>query len=118
MFADPQSITISGAAVSLPRTGASVDTGGFASADRSHRMTVSHTYGKRVRHLIKLTKDSLVVNPLVAGQNVNQSMGVHLVVDVPAGYDTATAKAAVDGFLAMLSASSGAQLTKLLGGES
>jgi hypothetical protein len=41
-----------------------------------------------------------------------------LTVDVPPGYDTATAKAVVDSLLANLSATSGANITKLIGGES
>jgi hypothetical protein len=45
-------------------------------------------------------------------------MSVYLVVDTPNGYDTATAKAVADGFIANLSASTGANLTKLIGGES
>lgn len=118
MFTDPQSVTISGSAKSLARTGTGPDSGGFATSDRAHRMTISHAYGKRTRRVVKLTQDSLVANPLVSGQNINQSMSVHLVVDAPAGYDSATAKAVVDGFTAFLTASSGAAVTKLLGGES
>jgi hypothetical protein len=45
-------------------------------------------------------------------------MTAYLTVDVPPGYDTATAKAVLDGLLANLSATSGANLTKLVGGES
>jgi hypothetical protein len=117
MFADPQSVTISGSAKSLSRTGSTEFGGRFATADRAHLMSVNHSYGKRVRHQIKLQVDSLVASPLVSGQNVNQSMSVYLVVDVPNGYDTATAKAICDGFIANLSASTGANLTKLVGGE-
>lgn len=118
MFADPQSITISGAAKTLNRTGTSEFGGHFATADRALREKVTHQYGRRVRHTIRLESDSLVANPLVSGQNVNQSATVFLTVDVPNGYDTATAKALVDGFTAYLAASSGAAVTKLLGGES
>lgn len=118
MYTDPQSITISGNAKTLARTSSTDNGGKFATADRAHQMSVSHSYGKRTRHTIRLQVDSLVANPLVSGQNVNQSMSTYLVVDVPNGYDTATAKAVVDGFLANLSASTGANITKLVGGES
>lgn len=117
MFADP-TITISGSAKSLKRTGMGADSGGFATADRAHRLTIAHAYGKRSRRVIKLTQDTLVASPYISGQNISQSMSVHLVVDTPAGYDAATAKAVVDGFLAYLAASSGAAVTSLLGGES
>lgn len=117
MFADPQSVTVSGSAKSLNRT-SSTETGGkFATSDRAYKMSVLHSYGRRERHTIRLQYDSLVANPLVSGQNVNQSMTVSFSFDVPPGYDTATAKAVADGFIANLSASTGANLTKLIGGE-
>lgn len=118
MYADPQSVTINTVAVSLPRTSSGVDSGKFASSDRSHFLSVNHTYGRRVRHQIRIQKDSLTANPLISGQNVNQSMSCFIVVDLPAGYDTTAAKQVVDGFVAYLAASSGSAVTKLLGGES
>lgn len=118
MYSDPQSVTVSGAAKSLARTGSTENGGKFATSDRSYQMSVSHSYGKRSRHTIRLQFDSLIANPLVAGQNVNSSISTYLVVDTPNGYDTASAKAVVDGFLANLTASTGANVTKLLGGES
>lgn len=118
MFADPISITVSGSAKSLARTGTGPDTGGFATSARDYRLSIAHSYGRRTRRVIKLTSDTLVPNPLVSGQNVNQTMSVHMVVDTPAGYDAATAKAVVDAFTAFMSANTGANVTKLLGGES
>jgi hypothetical protein len=117
MFSDPQAVTVSGSAKSLNRTGSTENGGKFATADRSYQMLVSHAYGKRTRHTIRLQFDSLIANPLVSGQNVQNSISTYLVVDTPNGYDTATAKAVVDGFLANLTASTGANITKLIGGE-
>lgn len=118
MFNEPQTVTISGSAKTLNRTGSTETGGRFATADRAHRLGVNHSYGKRTRHQIRLDVDTLVANPLVAGQNISQSRSYYLVADVPNGFDTATAKAEMDGFLANLTASTGANLTKLLGGES
>jgi len=118
MFSDPQTITVSGSAKTLNRTGSTENGGKFATAARDRILSVVHTYGKRTRHTVSLKTDTLVANPLVAGQNINQSMTVYLTVDMPNGYDTATAKAEVDGFLGNLTAATGANLTKLLGGES
>lgn len=118
MFADPQTITIDTVAQTLNRTGSTENGGRFATSNRSHRLDVNHQYGKRVRHQIKLQFDTLTANPLISGQNVSQSMSTYLVVDLPAGYDTVAAKKVVDGFIAYLAATSGAQVTKLLGGES
>ena len=117
MFSDPQAVTISGSAKSLNRTSSTESGGKFSTPARDYLMSVAHQYGRRYRHTVRLQSDSLVANPLVSGQNVNQSMTVSLTVDTPPGYDTATAKAVVDGFLANLSASTGANITKLIGGE-
>lgn len=118
MYSDPQTVTVSGSAKTLNRTGSTATGGEFATSDRAYQLSVGHTYGRRTRHVIKLKADSLVANPLVSGQNINQSMTVAVTVDVPTGYDVASAKAVVDALLANLSAATGANITKLLGGES
>lgn len=118
MFADPQSVTVNSVAQSLARTSSSDNGGKFAKSDRSYKMEINHQYGRRQRHQIKLTHDLLVANPLISGQNVNSSISAYLVVDLPVGFDTATAKLDVDGFVSFLAASSGSAVTKLLGGES
>lgn len=118
MYSDPQSVTISGSAKSLARTSSTENGGKFATSDRTHRMLVSHSYGKRQRHTIRLEVDSVTASPLITGQNVLNSISVYLVADLPNGYDATVAKAAIDGFLANLSASTGANITKLIGGES
>lgn len=117
MFSDPQSVTISGSAKSLVRTSSTSEGGEFSSADRAHRMSIRHAYGKRYRHTLRFVVDTLDANPLISGQNVKNSITVMVTVDTPPGYDTATAKAAVDGLLANLSASTGANVTKLVNGE-
>jgi len=117
MFTDPQSVTVSGSAKTLNRL-SSTETGGrFGTADRAYKMSVAHQYGRRDRHTARLQVDSLVANPLVSGQNINQSVSLTLTFDAPPGYDAATLKAIADGFLANLTASTGANLTKLIGGE-
>jgi len=118
MFSEPQTVTVSGSAKALNRTGTSPEGAAYATADRAHRMNIVHSYGRRTRHTVRFIQDTLVANPLVAGQNVSQSMTVLLTVDTPTGYDVAGAKAVVDGLLANLSATSGANITKLVGGES
>lgn len=117
MFSDPQAVTVSGSAKTLNKTTATEQGGKWATPARDYFLSIAHQYGRRHRHTARFQFDSLVANPLVSGQNVNQSMTVLLSVDVPPGYDTATAKAVVDGFMANLSATSGANITKLIGGE-
>jgi hypothetical protein len=118
VFSDPQSVTISGSAKSLNRT-SSVENGArFATSDRTHRMSVQHSYGKRQRHTLRLEVDTVTASPLISGQNLLNSASYILTADLPNGYDTVAAKAAIDGLLANLSASTGANITKLVGGES
>ena len=118
MFSDPQSVTISGSAKTLNRTASTADGGKFSTADRAHKLDIVHSYGRRHRHTARFQADTLVANPLVSGQNISQSVTLYLTADAPPGYDTATLKAIMDGFLANMTASTGANLTKLIGGES
>jgi len=111
-------MTLDGSARTINRLNSTPTGSDWGSADRAYKVSFQHTYGKRHRHMIRLQADSLVANPLVSGQNINQSMSVYLTVDVPPGYDVASAKSKVDGLLANLSATTGANITKLLGGES
>ncbi len=117
MFSDPQVVTVSGSAKSLNKT-TSTETGGkWATSARDYLLSIAHQYGRRHRHTARLQFDSLTANPLVTGQFVTSSMTCLFTVDIAPGFDTATAKAVADGFLANLTASSGANITKLIGGE-
>lgn len=118
-FSDPQSVTISGSAISLPRTGDGMATGEFTSNDGLTQVTVSHQNGgKRVRRQIKLTNSKVAPDPLISDRNIRFSMSAYVVVDTPVtGYTVAEAQAVVLALASYLSASSGASIGKLLGGE-
>lgn len=117
-FADPQSITINAVAVSLPRISSGVNSGTFSAADGLTSLSVSHAYGKRTRRVIRVGVSKVSPDPLLPAQNVKLSSSVSLVVDAPvAGYTNTELKQVIDGFIAALSASSGAKITQLLGGE-
>lgn len=117
-YADPQSVTVSGTPISMPRTSFGTNSGSFTSADSLNKLSASHSYGNRTRRLIRFDASKIAADPLLAGVNVKASMSAYLVVDVPVtGYDATQAKAVIDGFLAYLTASSGAKLAQLLGGE-
>lgn len=119
MFADPQPFTIDGVAKSLNRLSSTENGARYRTSDRALTFLVKHLEGsKRQRHEGRLISDVLVANPLITGQFINSSMSVYLVADLPVGFDTATAKKVIDGFIANLSATSGANVTKLLAGES
>lgn len=117
-FADP-SITVAGSTVALPRTGSSLSSGVFTSADGVYTMTVSHNYGKRTRRTVRLTKNVISADPLLPNVNVRTNASVYIVVDHPVnGIAQADVKAMGDALVAYLSASSGAKITQLMGGES
>lgn len=118
-FADPQSITVNAVAVSLPRTSSGTDTGAFTSADSAYKLSVGHNYGKRTRRSIRVSHQKIVSDPLWPAQNIPVSMSAYFTVDVPkSGYTATEIKQIVDALTAYLTASSGAKVTQLLGGES
>lgn len=118
-FADPQSITISGTATSLPRVSSGVNAGSFASGDGTLKKSVAHSYGRsRTRRTIRVDLKKIAADPLLSGVNNQYSTSVYLVVDLPAvGFTNTELKNLITGFLSDLTASSGAQMDKLLGGE-
>jgi hypothetical protein len=119
MFSEPQSVTISGTAHSLPRVASGDFSGAFQKDDGTVKLDVVHTFGKRTRSTISLAHQKTAADPLIPAQNVPYSMTVRVLVDRPKyGYTVAEQKAVIDGFIAALNASSGANITKLLGGES
>ncbi len=117
-FADPQSVTVNAVAISLPRTSSGVNAGTFTSSDGNTQLQVIHQYGKRTRRTIRMNSAKIAADPLLPTQNVKLSNSVGLFIDAPvAGFTNTELKQAVDGFLAALTASSGAKITQLLGGE-
>lgn len=117
-FTDPQSVTISGTPVSLPRTGSAPNAGTFTSNDGLVGLAVSSQYGKRTRRTLRLDHSKIAPDPLISSTNVIYSMSTYIVVDTPVtGYTVAEAKAVVDAHVAYLTASTGARVTQLLGGE-
>lgn len=117
-LADPQSITINSVAISLPRISSGINSGSFASNDGLVQESTSHQYGKRTRHLFRVDHSKVAADPFVPSQNAKYSMSVYMVCDVPpTGYTVAEQKQVIDGLIAQLNASSGALITKILGGE-
>lgn len=113
-FADPQTLL----ATTLPRTSSGVNTGSFTSSDGNTKFSVSHLYGKRTRRTARLDFSKIAADPLISATNIKYSMSAYLVVDTPiTGFTVAEAKTIVDGLVAYLTATSGARVTQLLGGE-
>jgi len=119
MFADP-TITVNAVAQALKRTSMGQNSGAFATNDGTHSLQISHSLGATNQRMIRLDRVQTVANPLTSGEFLTAPDSVWLVSRTPkVGYLTvAQQKQLVDGFLAFLSASSGAAITQLLGGES
>jgi hypothetical protein len=117
-FADPQSVTINAVANTLPRTSNGVNSGIFTKDDGTVKLSVSHAYGKRTRSTVRLDHHKIAPDPFVSSVNVSRSTSVYIVVDRPLdGYTNAEVKQIVDALTGYLTASSGARVTQLLGGE-
>lgn len=117
-FADPQSVTIATVPHSLPRVSSGTNAGAFATSDGLVRLSVNSIYGKRTRRTLRLDHAKIAADPLVTDQNLRYNMAAYLVVDVPVvGYSVTQQKEVVDALAAYLTATSGARVTQLLGGE-
>lgn len=128
-FADPQSITINAVPYTLPRVGmanastSNADSGRFAAGDNQEVvLTITQQDNRRRRQAIRVQRTKVAPDALNPTTNNNVSMSVTLVVDSPGtafmgGFTNAEKKQLVDALVAYLTASSGAQVTKLLNGE-
>lgn len=117
-FSDPQTVTINAVAQTLPRVSSGVNVGAFQKDDSTVKLAVSNTYAKRTRRSIRLDHKKIAADPLQPSTNTQFSMSCYLVVDAPVtGYTLAEQKQIVDALTAYLTASSGARVTQLLGGE-
>lgn len=117
-LSDPQSVTINAVAKSLPRISVGDNSSIYQIDDASVKLTVSSQYGKRKRTLLRLDFQKTAPDPLISSTNIVYSMSVSLTVDRPlVGFTVAEQKQIVDAVSGYLTASSGANTTKILGGE-
>ncbi len=119
MFTDPQSVTVSAVANTLPRTSTGDQTASYSKDDGTMVLAVSHleTKNARVRHQVRLDFSKIAADPFIAGNSRLASASVYLVIDEPnAGqFTNADLLAYAKGFIAWCS---DANVTKVLAGES
>jgi len=118
-FADPQSVTINSVANTLPRTGIGPNSGTFSKDDGTVLLSISHAPARngRMRRTVRIDHSKIAADPLTA-ENTEFSMSTYVVVDHPKrGYSNTEVKQIVDALTAYLTASTGANVTKLLGSE-
>jgi len=120
-FTDPQSVTISGTTIPLPRTYAEGAESAYTSADGLVKLSVNHALVKqgRVRRLLRIDHSKLTADPFKPSDNVKVNMANYVVFDLPpAGYTNTEILVVYTGFKTLFTATSDALITKLLGGES
>lgn len=118
MLADPQSVTIDAIAYSLPRLENGKNAARYTNGDQTVSLSTSHTYGKRYRRVVRLDHNKISADPLVPAQNQKLGASVYLVFDQPVtGYTATDLEKIATGFLAWFTASTNANLKKVLAGE-
>jgi len=119
MFTDPQSATI-GSAVSLPRLTLDNFVGYFASSDGIFDLRLSHFFPKgRKRSVTKMSRKKISTNPL-SDLKSEESCGITITIDRPSSNSFTEAELIelITGQFTWLTASTNANLKKLLGLES
>lgn len=118
-FSDPQSITISGVTISLPRTVQDRTGATYTSEDGLVALSANHAVNRRTRRVLRVDHSKLTADPFIPANNTKVSMSNFIVFDVPpAGYTPAQALAVYTGFKTAFTASSDALIVALLSGQS
>jgi hypothetical protein len=116
MLADPQSVTINGAATSLPQTVAGPQQNVYTSADGNIAFTVRQTSSaSRFRREVRLSQLKIAADP-ISGLNKQLGTSVYLVIDEPrSGFTDQEIGYLIDALKGWLTS---ANYNKILGGES
>lgn len=121
---DPQSITISGSTISLPRVSTGQGSSTYQSADGLTALQLSTSRSSnrnntRLRQVVRVDRSKIAPDVFIPTQNVEKSMSLYMVFDRPVvGYDNTEAEAVFVGFNSLITASTNTVVKKLLGGES
>jgi len=119
LFTDPQSLTVNAVANALPRVTTNQNGAVYSKDDGNLKLSISSAYGKRNRRTVRVDFRKTAADPLFPAQNIPYSMSTYIVADVPpVGFTVVEQKQIIDALTAWLTASSGANVTKFLGGES
>lgn len=118
MLADPQSLTIGSATLTLPRKLTGTDLGQFRDTDNVVEVQTTAQKNGRIRTVARLQQQKVTTDPLVATTNVMVSDTIALTINRPRnGYTDADVLAQVKGLIGWLTASSDAVLKKIIAGE-
>lgn len=116
MFADPQSITVSAVAQSMPTIARNGNDSTYQKDDATYRLTISHQYkAERNRFVIRVDANKVAADPLTSANNRVYTQAVYIVIDKPVvGYSNAESSALA---VALTAWATSANILKVLGGE-
>lgn len=119
MLSEPQSVTTD-AAHSLPRTGMDTHSGEFSNSADGYDYVITHDYSSsRQRHVVWLEQTKIVTDPLFSTQNKQVVARATFTVSAPmSGFTPTQLKELAKGLIGNLTASTDANLVKIIGGES
>jgi len=118
MLADPQSVTVGGATISLPRTGIDKTSADYTSGDATSQMRVAQTTNSSTRRTtVSLKTNKIAADPITAVNSRKSSIWT-ISCNAPLdGFTVTELKDQLVGLAAALTASSAALTVKVLGGE-
>lgn len=118
MLSDPQSVTYNGTATSLVGLGGSKGANTYASTDGSLVLDIKHQTGARSKTYIGLSRGTLVPNPYNPTTNRRVSNRAYLVIDGDPTTAIGELQLLTKALLAAMSASTYANLDRIIAGES
>ena len=118
MLADPQAVTISGTASTLPRLEERPETNVYVDRTNNVELFVTQKVDKKLtaRSTTSLVKSVIVTDPLT-GLKSRVPYSISVGSSIPLGVTAAEAEALYDALIASLGASTKALLKKILNGE-
>lgn len=116
-LSDPQSVTVAGTAITLPRVVSNPMSSTYSDADSGSDFSVRHDVKRRRRTAIRFDKEKIAADPLTA-VNAKISTSVSIVIDAPlSGFTRTELKDIVLGLAKWCTDGSAANLLKVLGEE-
>lgn len=110
-FADPINVRVDGTTdETLDRISTSENKSVYSNADGSVKATISHTYGKRTRRVLRLDLVKVGPDPMFPDQNTTYTFSTYTVLDQPkVGFTQNELADAVEGLAAFVAASINAE---------
>lgn len=118
-FTDPVKVKPGESEKECPRVSVGAFESEYLSEDGLTHVKISTQNGSRKRHMARLDLSKLTTDPFDESKKVEISSSVYLVLDRPlAGFTNAELKTLVEGLTTFLTASTGANIKKLIASES